>query len=144
MLVCALQNTAKPVLGHEDQEHRKASAETKYYESWWVNISKNQDYFGESSLWGKIQYIIPICHDTGILNIWLEIATVRHLDQNCEEFEIGHVEHHFWWGPCSLRLVPSNLGAESLEGPDSSASGGWRCLSSEASSHLCALFSWLM
>lgn len=50
-----------------------------------------------------MQYMSPICHDTGILNIWLKIVTVRHLEQRWEGLEVRHVEH----GPCVLKLVPS-------------------------------------
>lgn len=34
-----------------------------------------------------------ICHDTGILNIWLKIVTVGLLEQRWEGLEVRHVEH---------------------------------------------------
>lgn len=40
-----------------------------------------------------MQYMIPICHDTGILNIQLKIVTVRLLEQRWEGLEVRHVEY---------------------------------------------------
>lgn len=40
-----------------------------------------------------MQYMIPICHDTGILNIRLKIVTVGLLEQRWEGLEVRHVEH---------------------------------------------------
>lgn len=40
-----------------------------------------------------MQCMIPICHDTGMLNIWLKIVTVGHLEQRWEGLEVRCVEH---------------------------------------------------